>query len=89
MHQLHQVRKIEYPDVIKHNAACMASLKYILLLQRDVPKAASFYSEGLGLSVRVLSERWAELEAGGSTIALKAVEGYATSPFAYFGVVRE
>lgn len=53
----------------------MASLKYVLLLQRDVPRAAVFYSQGLGLRLKVLTERWAELDAGATTIALKAVEG--------------
>ena len=54
-------------------------LRHILLLQRDVPRAAKFYSEGLGLEVKVLTERWAELDCGGSTLALKAVEGYGNS----------
>ena len=53
----------------------MAALKYVLLLQRDVPKAAAFYSQGLGLPLKVMTERWAELQAGSTTIALKAVEG--------------
>ena len=53
----------------------MATLRYVLLLQKDVPKAALFYSQGLGLTVKVLTERWAELQAGSTTIALKAVEG--------------
>lgn len=53
----------------------MAALRYVLLLQRDVPKAATFYSRGLGLKVKVLTERWAELEAGSTTLALKAVDG--------------
>ena len=53
----------------------MANLRYVLLLQRDVARACKFYGEGLGLSVRVLTERWAELEGGSATIALKAVEG--------------
>ena len=51
-------------------------LRQILLLQRDVPKAARFYQEGLGLKVKVLTERWAELDAGSTILALKAVEGY-------------
>lgn len=53
------------------------SLRYIMLLQKDVPKAARFYSEGLGLQLRVLTERWAELESGGTTIALKAADSQA------------
>lgn len=56
-------------------------LRHILLLQRDVPKAAKFYSEGLGLKVKVLTERWAELHCGSSILALKAVEGYEAQPF--------
>ncbi|DBA69576.1 hypothetical protein WJX79_010726 [Trebouxia sp. C0005] len=67
-------------------------LRQVLLLQRDVPKATRFYQEGLGLRVKVLTERWAELEAGSTTLALKAVEGeaYCTTgytPFLSFSVV--
>jgi catechol 2,3-dioxygenase-like lactoylglutathione lyase family enzyme len=51
------------------------SLRYVMLLQRDVPKAARFYSEGLGLPLKVLTDRWAELDSGGTTIALKAADG--------------
>ena len=29
-----------------------ASLRYVLLLQRDLPRAVRFYAEGLGLPVR-------------------------------------
>ena len=53
------------------------SLRYILLLQRDVPKAARFFTDGLGLTARVVTEKWAELSAGDSTIALKAADGCA------------
>lgn len=53
-------------------------LRQVLLLQRDVPKATKFYQEGLGLRVKVLTERWAELDAGSTTLALKAVEGCVT-----------
>ena len=55
----------------------MATLRHVLLLQRDVPRAARFYSEGLGLPVAVLTERWAELRAGSTLLALKAVDGCA------------
>jgi catechol 2,3-dioxygenase-like lactoylglutathione lyase family enzyme len=66
-------------------------LRQVLLLQRDVPKATRFYQEGLGLRVKVLTERWAELEAGSTTLALTAVEGcvqfsrplYAMEQFCY------
>ena len=51
------------------------SLRYVLLLQRDLQKALRFYGEGLGLPVRVATERWAELAAGPSTLALKAADG--------------
>ena len=50
-------------------------LRHVLLLQKDVQKAAHFYQHGLGLHVNVLTERWAELQAGSSKIALKAVDG--------------
>ena len=41
-----------------------AVLRHVLLLQRDVPAAARFYQEGLGLVVTVCTERWAELSDG-------------------------
>ena len=54
----------------------MALLRHVMLLQRDVPRAARFYAEGLGLPLRTCTERWAELGAGGVTqLALKAVDG--------------
>jgi len=37
----------------------MSVLRHVLLLQRDVPAAARFYQEGLGLVVTVCTERWA------------------------------
>jgi hypothetical protein len=54
--------------------AKMASLRYMLLLSKDVPSAAKFLSEGLGMSATVITEKWAELQSGGSTVAVKAVE---------------
>jgi predicted enzyme related to lactoylglutathione lyase len=56
-----------------------ASLRYVLLLQRDVHAAARFYNQGLGLPIRVLTDSWAELEAGAATLALKAADGGATA----------
>lgn len=52
-------------------------LRHVLLLQRDVPKAAQYYAEGLGLPLRVATDTWAELDAGGSTLALKHAPGCA------------
>lgn len=48
----------------------MAVLKYMVLLHRDVPRAAQFYSHGLGLAVNVCTKRWAELQSGPCKIAL-------------------
>ena len=53
------------------------SLRYLLLLQRDVPKAAKFYHEGLGFPIKVLTDNWAELQCGAATIALKAADRWA------------
>jgi len=68
-----------------------AVLKYVMLLQRDVPKAVQFYSEGLGLQVNCVTERWAELQSGETKLALKAADGEAFvttgySPFLSFNV---
>lgn len=52
------------------------ALRYVMLLQRDVPKAARFFADGLGLPVTVITEKWAELRCGDSTLALKAADGW-------------
>lgn len=46
------------------------SLQSIMLLQRNVPKAAKYYSL-LGFRVLLLTEGWAELNAGTATVVLK------------------
>ena len=51
------------------------SLRYVVLMQRDVAVAARYYNEGLGLPIKVLTERWAELQSGDTTIALQAAPG--------------
>ncbi|XP_057980499.1 uncharacterized protein LOC131166186 isoform X2 [Malania oleifera] len=48
----------------------MASFRWVLQLHRDVPKAARFYSEGLGFAVDVCTLRWAELQSGPFKLAL-------------------
>ncbi|KAF3774980.1 hypothetical protein EJ110_NYTH51148 [Nymphaea thermarum] len=42
----------------------MALFRRLLQLHKDVPKAARFYSEGLGFTVNVCTLRWAELQSG-------------------------
>lgn len=54
----------------------MALLKYIVLLNTDVPRSARFYAHGLGLAVTVCSERWAELQSGAFRIALMQAPKY-------------
>jgi len=68
-----------------------ASLRHVLLLQRDVDAAARFFRDGLGLAVRAWGDEWAELEAGSARIAFKKVdsEAHRTSgytPFLSFDV---
>ncbi|KAK1286319.1 hypothetical protein QJS10_CPB20g02093 [Acorus calamus] len=48
----------------------MASLRWVLQLHRDVPRAAKFYSEGLDFTVNVCTLRWAELQSGPFKLAL-------------------
>lgn len=48
-----------------------SALRYILLVERDIPKAIEFYRRGLGATVRVATTSWAEIRAGNTTIALK------------------
>ncbi|CAK9165825.1 unnamed protein product [Ilex paraguariensis] len=47
-----------------------ASLRWILQLHKHVPKAARFYSEGLGFTINVCTLRWAELHSGPLKLAL-------------------
>ena len=72
---LHHIRRRQRQSAsARVQLVCM--LRQILLLQRDVPRAAKFYSQSLGLKVNVLTDSWAELCCGSSVLALKAVEGY-------------
>ena len=57
-----------------------AVLRHVLLLQRDVPAAAKFYRDGLGLVVNVCTGRWAELgNAASATVATPVASGFAPS----------
>lgn len=47
-----------------------ASFRYLVQLHKDVPKAARFYSEGLGFKINVCTLRWAELHSGPLKLAL-------------------
>jgi hypothetical protein len=58
----------------------MAVLKYMVLLHRDVPRAAQFYSHGLGLAVNVCTKRWAELQSGPCKIALMEAPRFFLKP---------
>jgi len=49
-----------------------AEFKHVMLMVKDIPATVKFYSEGLGLQVRMQSPGWAELDANGTTIALHA-----------------
>jgi len=51
-----------------------AEFKHIMLMVQDIPATVKFYSEGLGLTVKMASPGWAELDAGGTTIALHSAE---------------
>ncbi|KAL8556746.1 hypothetical protein ACS0TY_004276 [Phlomoides rotata] len=47
-----------------------ATFRYLVQLHKDVPKAARFYSEGLGFKINVCTLRWAELHSGPLKLAL-------------------
>ncbi|CAN6179250.1 unnamed protein product, partial [Urochloa humidicola] len=50
--------------------AATATLRWVLQMHRDVPRAARFYAEGLDFSVNVCTLRWAELQSGPLKLAL-------------------
>ena len=47
-----------------------AKFKHVMLMVKDIPATVKFYSEGLGLKVKMSSPGWAELDADGTTIAI-------------------
>ncbi|GAB2226182.1 hypothetical protein Droror1_Dr00021979 [Drosera rotundifolia] len=47
-----------------------ATFRWVLQLHKDVPKAATFYKEGLDFTINVCTERFAELESGPLKLAL-------------------
>jgi catechol 2,3-dioxygenase-like lactoylglutathione lyase family enzyme len=51
------------------------TFKHVMLMVNDVTASVQFYSQGLGLPVKMSSPAWAELDADGTTIALHAAEG--------------
>ncbi|MBR8835712.1 MAG: VOC family protein [Stigonema ocellatum SAG 48.90 = DSM 106950] len=66
-----------------------AEFKHVMLMVKDVPAAVKFYSEGLGLPVKVASPGWGEVDANGTTIAFHAAESDAnvgSSPILSFHV---
>jgi catechol 2,3-dioxygenase-like lactoylglutathione lyase family enzyme len=66
-----------------------AQFKHIMLMVPDVMASVKFYSEGLGLKVRMASPGWAEIDADGTTIAFHAAgesNGAGSSPILSFHV---
>ena len=65
-----------------------ATFKHVMLMVNDVTASVQFYSQGLGLPVKMSSPAWAELDADGTTIALHAAEGAngSSSPILSFHV---
>jgi len=51
-----------------------AEFKHVMMMVKDVPAAVKFYSEGLGLPVKVSSPGWGEVDANGTTIAFHGAE---------------
>ncbi len=51
-----------------------AEFKHVMLMVKDVMASVKFYSEGLGLPVKMASPGWAEIDANGTTIAFHAAE---------------
>ena len=62
--------------------------KHVMLMVKDVMATVKFYSEGLGLTVKMASPGWAELDANGTTIALHAASqsSVGSSPILSFHV---
>lgn len=48
----------------------VATLSYIIIYVRDTEKSLAFYRDTLGLKVKLSHPGWAELETGGTILAL-------------------
>lgn len=48
--------------------------RHVMLMVKDVPAAANFYSTGLGLEITKLSPNMAELDANGTKLIIHGVE---------------
>ena len=76
VHQAGEVGGSSQQGLQSLGAFCMGTvLRHVLLLHKDIQKAARFYNEGLSLPILALTDRWAEFGAGSSKIAMKSVEG--------------
>jgi len=69
-------------------AVMAVEFKHVMLMVKDVMATVKFYSEGLGLTVKMASPGWAELDANGTTIALHAASqsSVGSSPILSFHV---
>lgn len=69
-------------------------LRQILLLQRDVPRAAAFYEHAIGLSVRACTDAYAELSVSSTddsssvTLALQRTETEASLSVGYSPIIQ-
>ena len=66
-----------------------AQFRHIMLMVTDVAAAVKFYSEGLGLPVKVQTPGWGEIEVDGATIAFHGTNEAPTtgsSPILSFSV---
>jgi catechol 2,3-dioxygenase-like lactoylglutathione lyase family enzyme len=78
-----------YKYTLNRKEVMAAEFKHIMLMVKSIPASLKFYSEGLGLPVKMSSPGWAELDANGTTIALHAAEANAetgSSPILSFHV---
>ena len=64
------------------------SVRYVLMFERDLPKAIHFFKKGIGASVKVATEGWAELQAGDTTLALKETPGCVLTAFIVYSCIN-
>lgn len=67
---MHKYLKIATKADVERVVMAAATFRYLVQLHKDVPKAARFYSEGLGFKINVCTLRWAELHSGPLKLAL-------------------
>ena len=58
----------------------LSTLSYVILYVKNIESAKKFYSETLGMKIKVDAPDWVELDTGAATVALHTIESSPSKP---------